>query len=68
MQWMEERALSLGSSSMRLEVGAENVAARAFYEAAGFAETGRIPDYYGPALDALVMQRPLSLHAESTSR
>ncbi len=59
MRWMEERARILGSSSMRLEVCETNTGAQKFYEHFGFKVTGRIPDYYAPSLDALVMQRSL---------
>ena len=59
MQWMEARARALGSSSMRLEVCEQNPAALQFYEDAGFRVTGRIPGYYAPKLDALVMERPV---------
>jgi ribosomal-protein-alanine N-acetyltransferase len=60
MQWMEERARTLGSRSMRLEVSETNEAAQRFYEDAGFKVTSRIPGYYAPSHDALVMERGLA--------
>ena len=62
MQWMEERARALGSRSMRLEVCETNLGAQKFYENFGFKVTSRIPDYYAPSQDALVMERGLTQH------
>lgn len=50
----------LGCASILLEVRASNGAARAFYAAQGFAETGRRPAYYSdPVEDAILMSRQL---------
>ena len=57
------QALAGGALSLVLEVAADNVAARAFYAAQGFAEVGTRPGYYrrsrtAPA-DALILRRRL---------
>ena len=53
-----------GADSAFLEVSAENPAAIALYESAGFARSGRRRGYYqtpdGTRIDALVMTRALS--------
>ncbi|MDM7459073.1 MAG: GNAT family N-acetyltransferase [Paracoccus sp. (in: a-proteobacteria)] len=51
-----QTAWDRGAASAFLEVGAENVAARALYLGAGWVETGRRPRYYGPGEDAIVMR------------
>ena len=52
-----------GARTLFLEVGADNPAARALYEATGFRAVGRRRAYYrrgeGPAADALVMRLTL---------
>lgn len=57
------------AESAFLEVAADNAAAIALYGRGGFATAGRRRAYYarpdGPALDALVMTRALSLAAEA---
>ena len=57
------RARARGAISLFLEVAADNAGAIALYEKAGFARTGRRPDYYGcpngTRLDALIMARVL---------
>jgi ribosomal-protein-alanine acetyltransferase len=50
----------LGCNLILLEVRPSNLAARAFYEASGFAETARRPAYYAnPIEDAILMARTL---------
>jgi [ribosomal protein S18]-alanine N-acetyltransferase len=53
-----------GAASAFLEVAEGNAAALALYLQTGFVETGRRRSYYrtpeGPAIDALVLARPLS--------
>ena len=53
-----------GAEAAFLEVAAANAAARAFYAARGYAETGRRPRYYrrpdGQTDDAILMRRHLS--------
>jgi ribosomal-protein-alanine N-acetyltransferase len=48
-----------GAARMFLEVAADNIAARALYWRAGFAEAGRRRDYYGPGADAILLTRVL---------
>ncbi|RBI87192.1 ribosomal-protein-alanine acetyltransferase [Rhodosalinus halophilus] len=59
----EAEARARGATTAFLEVAADNGAARALYEASGWAEAGRRPRYYprsdGPAADALIMRRAL---------
>ena len=58
-------ARARGAETAFLEVAADNTPAIALYERGGFAPAGRRRGYYtqpgGPALDALVMTRGLSL-------
>jgi [ribosomal protein S18]-alanine N-acetyltransferase len=56
----EERAAAAGARRMFLEVAPGNVAARALYAAAGYAEIGRRRRYYPDGSDALVLARVLS--------
>ncbi len=49
-----------GATTVFLEVARSNPEARALYAAAGFAETGCRPRYYGPQEDALILSHPLS--------
>ena len=59
-----DRVREAGARTLFLEVGADNPAARALYEAAGFQAVGTRPAYYrrgeGPAADAIVMRLTLS--------
>ena len=52
-------AVEDGGRRMLLEVSAGNIAAQAFYAAAGFAEIARRRRYYRDGSDAVVMQRSL---------
>ncbi|HEY1752264.1 MAG TPA: ribosomal protein S18-alanine N-acetyltransferase [Caulobacteraceae bacterium] len=55
---------SLSAEAMFLEVAQDNAAAIALYARTGFEQVGRRRGYYGraggPAVDALVMRRPLN--------
>jgi ribosomal-protein-alanine N-acetyltransferase len=53
-------AVARGVRACFLEVAAANVAARALYAAAGFAEVGRRPGYYEDGADALVLRCDLT--------
>ena len=54
-------AQMLGCKTASLEVEADNAAARALYEALGFAEAGVRRGYYGAGRDAIVMSATLPL-------
>ena len=57
-----EEAASRGGRSAFLEVAEPNIAACRLYDAAGYVVAGRRAGYYAasPAIDALILQRPLS--------
>jgi ribosomal-protein-alanine N-acetyltransferase len=55
-----EAARAAGAARLFLEVAATNQAARALYDAAGFAQIGRRRRYYADGTDALMMSRPLT--------
>lgn len=48
-----------GAKRLYLEVAADNAAARALYESAGFSEVGRRSGYYPHGADALVLARAI---------
>ena len=50
-----------GAGRVVLEVDVRNGGAIAFYRRLGFSTTRRIPDYYGPGLDAFEMMRDIDL-------
>lgn len=52
-------ARARGARTAFLEVASDNPAARALYAADGWAEAGLRRNYYGPAVDALVLTRRL---------
>jgi ribosomal-protein-alanine N-acetyltransferase len=62
-----QTAVDRGAGRLTLEVRADNAAARALYAATGFDQIATRPGYYraaapassGPAVDALVLSRPL---------
>jgi ribosomal-protein-alanine N-acetyltransferase len=58
----ERQAAAMGARTAHLEVAAGNIAARALYAGAGFAETGRRRGYYrhaGVSDDAVLLTRRL---------
>lgn len=56
---LEARMRRDGMRRMRLEVAVDNVAAQAFYRKFGYAENGRIANYYPNSTDALLMDKAL---------
>lgn len=48
-----------GVAHCHLEVRADNLAARSFYERSGWSESGRRPGYYPDGVDAVLMDRRL---------
>lgn len=55
----EEQLKREGAVLLTLEVAEDNAAARSFYHQFGFAEAGRIPDYYAGRLDAQIMEKSI---------
>lgn len=56
METLIERLAAGGAGPVTLEVDVRNSGALAFYHALGFRQTGRLPDYYGPGLDAFELE------------
>jgi [ribosomal protein S18]-alanine N-acetyltransferase len=59
LRWLAESAATAGMASIHVELRADNTAAYAMYEAAGFAETFRVPRYYRGRETAVRMLRVL---------
>ena len=59
IEWLEESALAAGIGTIRLELRASNRGARRFYGRLGFAEIGRVPEYYGGVETAVRMARDI---------
>jgi [ribosomal protein S18]-alanine N-acetyltransferase len=57
MERVEERLQAAGAGWLRLEVAVDNFAAYEFYLGLGFAQVGRIADYYQGSVDAIVMEK-----------
>jgi len=57
--WLEDSARVAGTFTITLELRAGNTAARRFYEALGYRESGRLAGYYQRLEDALTMARDL---------
>ena len=55
------RGRKQGASRMRMQVGVRNLPARRLYESCGFEVVRRLPDYYGHARHAYLMERPMSI-------
>lgn len=63
MEAVTARCREQGASRLQLEVAVDNAGAIAFYKEIGFDATGRIRGYYMGKLDAMVMERELSVQA-----
>jgi ribosomal-protein-alanine N-acetyltransferase len=59
VRWLEASALVAGINAIHLELRASNRGARRFYGRLGFAETGRVPEYYGGVETAVRMARDI---------
>jgi len=59
LNWLVESATTAGIATIHVELRADNVAAYGMYEAAGFAETFRVPRYYRGRETAVRMLRVL---------
>jgi ribosomal-protein-alanine N-acetyltransferase len=60
MEQIEGRMKAVGATWLRLEVAANNSAARSFYAGLGFERISQIPDYYEGTIDAIVMEKSLA--------
>jgi ribosomal protein S18 acetylase RimI-like enzyme len=59
MAWLLESAVIAGMASIHVELRADNAPAHALYRAMGFAESLRVPRYYGGRETAVRMLRVL---------
>ncbi len=65
LTWLEESALTAGTFTVGLELRAGNAAARAFYAALGYQETGEIPGYYQSVETAIRLRRDVRVRHEA---
>jgi [ribosomal protein S18]-alanine N-acetyltransferase len=63
LRTVEEDFRAKAVISIQLEVAVDNQHARTFYQAMGYARMGMIPGYYAGRLDALVMEKQLTVDA-----
>ncbi len=68
LSWLEESAVVAGTFLIQLELRASNSIARAFYQARGYRETGRVAGYYQRLEDAIQMERDLSVPGSPARR
>jgi ribosomal-protein-alanine N-acetyltransferase len=61
MDAIEAAARAGGAEALRLEVAVDNAAALTFYRQLGFVAIGEIQGYYAGNLNAISMQKPLTL-------
>lgn len=66
LNWLEETAMVAGTFVISLELRSTNSGARAFYEALGYREIGRVPGYYQGREDAIRMARDLRVGRGAT--
>lgn len=65
VEWLEACARTAGIFEVRLEFRDANDQARAFYQALGYAEVGRVSAYYAGREDACRMRHDLSVRSFS---
>lgn len=65
--WLEKSALTAGIGEIHLELRTNNRAARAFYDALGFALTRSVPGYYRGEESALRMRKVIATPATGTA-
>jgi ribosomal protein S18 acetylase RimI-like enzyme len=68
VSWLEDTARVAGTFAIRLEVRTGNAAARAFYAALGYRETGYVRGYYQGVEDAIRLARDLAVARQATAR
>jgi|SRR5581483_3043972 len=61
MQAAEQRLTAAGAKRVYLETAMDNAAALAFYKRHGYSVVGTIPRYYLDSVDALRMEKPLTV-------
>jgi ribosomal-protein-alanine N-acetyltransferase len=61
VRWLEDTARVAGTFSVRLELRASNVGARAFYAALGFYPAGWVRGYYQGIEDAIRFEKDLAV-------
>ncbi len=59
IDWLIESALTAGITQIKVEMRANNFAARSFYEALGFSHNGEVRGYYQNIETAVRMQRTI---------
>jgi len=65
LTWLEDSALTAGTFTVGLELRAQNSAARAFYAALGYLETGEVAGYYQGVETAIRLQRDVRARDEA---
>lgn len=65
LRWLEGTAVGAGTFMVHLELRASNGEARAFYEALGYRENGRVCGYYQRVEDAIRMCRDLRVRHDA---
>jgi len=61
MQWLEKPAVAAGIQRIRLEARADNPHALGFYRKQGFRESARIAGYYRGTVDAVRLEKILTV-------
>lgn len=59
LRWLEKSCVTAGIQHIRLEVRADNLAAKNFYSRLGYRQLGRVAAYYDRRESAVVMGRSL---------
>lgn len=65
LTWLEDSALTAGTFAVCLELRATNAAARAFYAALGYLETGEVAGYYQGVESAIKLTRDVRASRET---
>lgn len=68
VNWALDRAAWRGAEGLRLEVRADNAAARSMYESMGFRLIGQRARYYEDGADALCLRRASGLAEDADAR